>query len=286
MRAVHCNPSRRNLDLIPVALPQLAVARVSGADAGAFLQAQLSADVAALPDGGATFACYCSPRGQVYGLLLVCRLGDEFRLAADRALLPAMLKRLGLFVLRARVELELADGVAVQGCPADPRAQVSDGGFQPANLGLIYHLVTRTPGMVEDSGHWKEQELLKHVVWLDPATSERFIPQMLGLDSIGAVSFSKGCYPGQEIIARARYLGKVKRQPLLLKLFGAPRPASGAPLRLRDGARWLDGIVVDSVAVPGETSTETVTVFAVAPVPEGSVDAATYAGRDYRCATI
>lgn len=272
--------------MIPVALPQLAVARVKGADAGAFLQAQLSADVAALPDGGATFACYCSPRGQVYGLLLVCRLGDEFRLVADRALMPVILKRLGLFVLRARVVLEMADGMAVQGCAADPRAQASGGGFQPGNLGLAYHLVTRTPGMVEDSGHWKEQELLKHVVWLDPATSERFIPQMLGLDSIGAVSFSKGCYPGQEIIARARYLGKVKRRPLLLKLFGSPKPASGESLRLRDGARWLDGTVVDSLALPGEANTETVLVFAVAPVPEGSVDTATYAGRDYRCATI
>jgi len=286
MQAVQRVLPWRNLELTPLALPHLAVARVSGADAGAFLQAQLSADVAALADGAATFACYCSPRGQVFGLLLVCRVGDEFRLVADSSLLPGLIKRLGLFVLRARVVLEIVKGLVVQGCPVDANGQGGDGGYQPNGLGLAYRLIEEKPGLAEDQGHWKEQELRKNVVWLGAETSERFIPQMLGLDGIGAVSFSKGCYPGQEVIARARYLGKVKRKPLLLRLIGAPELVTGESLRLRDGECWLEGTVIDSVALPGSAGPGDMLVFAVAPVPQGSIDTAAYAGCDYRCATI
>jgi len=272
--------------LTPLALPYLAVARVSGADAGAFLQAQLSADVAALADGGATFACYCSPRGQVFGLLLVCRVGEEFMLVADRSLLPGMMKRLGLFVLRARVTLDLLDRLAVQGCQAASGSQGADPTFQPGALGLAYRLIEETPGLAEDQGRWKEQELRNNVVWLGAATSERFIPQMLGLDAIGAVSFRKGCYPGQEVIARARYLGKVKRKPVLLEVVGAPEFVPGEPLGLRDGERWLEGTVIDSVALHGADPSETTLVFAVAPAPEGPIETVTYAEGVYRCATM
>jgi len=286
MQAVHWSLTRRNQLLVPVVLPHLAVARVSGVDAGAFLQAQLSADVAALGEGEATFACYCSPRGQVFGLLLVCRVGEEFRLVANRELLHGMLKRLGLFVLRARVVLEMMDGLAVQGCQAGAGDRDAGRGFEPGGLGLAYLLIEQIEGLAQDRGNWKEQELLKGVVWLTPATSERFIPQMLGMEGIGAVSFSKGCYPGQEIIARARYLGKVKRRPLLLRLTDAPEPAAGEYLRLRDGEQWLEGNAVDSVVPPDADPPGSVLVFAVAPAPQNSVDSVTIGGRDYRCATI
>jgi len=272
--------------LTPLTLPDLAVARVSGTDAGTFLQAQLSADVAVLPDGGATFACYCSPRGQVFGLLLVCRVGAEFRLVANRALLPAMLKRLGLFVLRARVALEMAESLVVQGCPLVPDAPEPDMVFRPGSLGLAYRLVQKTVGLLEDQGSWKEQELRKKVVWLSPATSERFIPQMLGMEQLGAVSFSKGCYPGQEIVARARYLGKVKRRPLLLQLWGAPELVPGEPLTVQNGHQSLEGTVVESVALPEEADPDAVILFAVSPVPDEPVEHVVYDGRDYRCATI
>jgi folate-binding protein YgfZ len=272
--------------LAPVVLPYLAVARVSGVDAGAFLQAQLSADVAALGESEATFACYCSPRGQVFGLLLVCRLGEEFRLVANRELLHGMVKRLGLFVLRARVELEMMNGLAVQGCQAGADDRNAGGAFEPGGLGLAYRLIEQTEGLAEDRGHWKERELLKGVVWLAPATSERFIPQMLGMEAIGAVSFSKGCYPGQEIIARARYLGKVKRRPLLLRLFDAPEPSAGESLSLRDGEQRLEGNVIDSVVTPDADPSGSVLVLAVAPVPQSVVKSVAFGSRDYRCATI
>jgi folate-binding protein YgfZ len=272
--------------LTPVALPYLALARVSGPDSAAFLHAHLSADVAGLPDGGANFACYCSPRGQVYGLLLVCRIGQEFMLVGERSLLPAMLKRLRLFVLRARVVLEAWEESTVHGCVAGSAASENGVAVHPAGVDLVYRLSGGREEAAADCAGWKEQELRRNIVWLGPATSERFIPQMLGLDRIGAVSFRKGCYPGQEIIARARYLGTVKRQPLLLGLFQGAEFVPGEPLKIRDGEHWLDGTVVDSVSAHATSPAHEVLVFAVAPVPKGPVQSVEYAGRDYRCATI
>lgn len=269
-----------------IALPHLAAARVGGTDAAAFLHAQLSADIASLDDGAATFACYCSPRGQVYGLLLVGRAGDEYLLLAEEQLLPDMLRRLGMYVLRSKVELEIAAELAVAGV-AGPGADSAQGReFEPAGSGLRYLVGEAVSASAATPARWKEQELRSHVVWLDPRTTEKFIPQMLGFDRIGAVSFKKGCYPGQEIVARARYLGKVKRQPLLLHVSAAPEWRPGEALRLQDGQEWLQATVIDSVDLGGASDSPESLVFAVAPVPTHRVDSLEYEGRSYRCATI
>lgn len=277
------------------ALPYLAVARVQGPDAAAFLQAQLSADIAALPGGGATFACYCSPRGQVYGLLLLCReanrpgaeSAENFLLAGAAELLPSILERLRRFVLRARVTLEPAGDLAVCGTPAEAAAAAEVYSTPP---GLTYRMAEATQCAPDSraAAAWKAFELRHGIAWLGAATSERFIPQMLGFDRIGAVSFSKGCYPGQEIVARARYLGNVKRKPLRLLVDGAPEIPPGSAVRLLHAAdagdgNSLDGTLIDSAPGAVEEQTE---FLVVAAVPEGSVTALEYAARSYFCATM
>ncbi|MCW8872924.1 MAG: hypothetical protein OQK01_09945 [Xanthomonadales bacterium] len=269
-----------------LALPHLAAARIGGADAALFLHGQFSADIVALADGGSTFACYCSPRGQVYGLLLVCRAADEFRLVGNAELLPAMLKRLGMFVLRSRVDIGGIDELAVSALPAAEAVARPGEDFQPTGLDLVYRVADDESGTAVARAEWKERELRRNVVWLGPETSERYIPQMLGFDRIGAVSFDKGCYPGQEIIARARYLGKVKRQPLLLKVLTAADLPEGAALRLQDGQQWLQAAVVDSVMLRSAEGADETLVFVVSPVPGGTVEAVEYEGGRYRSATM
>jgi folate-binding protein YgfZ len=268
------------------ALPRLAAARVSGPDAADFLHAHLSADILALPDGGASFACYCSPRGQVYGLLLVCRCGEAFHLIADAGLLPGMLQRLRLFVLRSKVELEMTGdfsvSVGVDILPEDD----STLDCQPSGLDLCYRLAPLGTASPLSPAAAKELELRRGIVWLDPGTTERFIPQMLGMDLIGAVNFKKGCYPGQEIIARARYLGQVKRKPALLRVSRAPGLDPGASVRLLDGEEWLPGTVIDSVRLEGSSDASETLVFVVSAAPSQSVTSLEYAGSSYRCATI
>jgi len=282
-RAIH---PQRILKLKQAALPYLAVARISGADAAGFLHGQLSADIAKLEDGGATFACYCSPRGQVYALFLVCRSGDEFRLIANVELLPAMLKRLGAFVMRARVKLEPAHDLVVCAVTADELASGDGPEFMPPGLDIRYALAGIGSCSVAESATWKERELRRNIVWLGPQTTERFIPQMLGFDRIGAVSFNKGCYPGQEIIARARYLGQVKRKPLVLRVSATLEPPQGGALQLKDGEQWLPGTIVDSVVARSTDSTGETLVLVVSPIPSGAVETVEYEGSSYRCATI
>jgi folate-binding protein YgfZ len=269
-----------------VALPYLQAARVTGGDASQFLQGQLSAEVLPLQPGEASFACYCSPRGQVYALLLVGRSADGFTLMGHQLLLPKILERLRMFVLRAQVEIAAAESTAVYGVPASELQASGEATVRLEGLDMGYRL--GAPGEADPSAvaAWKAGEILRGVVWLEPATSERFIPQMLGFDRLGAVSFSKGCYPGQEIIARARYLGKVKRGPLLLRVDSGPALLAGSTVRVNDSGRWLEGTAIDSVAVETTDEGPQVLVSLVAPFPTGSVDAIEIEGRTYRCATM
>jgi folate-binding protein YgfZ len=270
----------RELNLTPHALPYLATARTEGPEAAAFLQAQLSADVAALQNGAATFACYCSPRGQVYGLLLVCREAGSFTLVGAAELLPSILNRLRRFVLRAHVEFAATPELAVCGVPAE-RAKAA--GVFHTVPGLSYRIAAMGECAADGSSGWKPRELQHGVAWLGVPTSERFIPQMLGFDQLGAVSFAKGCYPGQEIVARARYLGTVKRRPLHLLVDGVPAIQPGASLRVQAGDDWLDATAIDSA--PLGTGRQTM-LFAVAAVPAGIVKAVELEQRSYRCATM
>ena len=246
-------------------IPYLSVARFSGDESASFLQSQLTADVGALADGAATFGCYCTPKGKVLGLLRIERSGDDFLVAGEARLLPGILQRLRMFVFRTRVEFALDEHLAVFGEPG-PEYVVA-----PAN---------RAAG--EPAPDWKATELRAGITWLGPGSSEKFIPQMLGFDGLGAVSFSKGCYPGQEIVARARYLGSVKRKPLVIEVAHAVAPAPGEKLRVQRGAEWADAVVVDSApAAAGGTI-----VFTVARAePDEPARAVEVNGDTYRCAT-
>lgn len=247
-------------------LPYLAVARFSGEEACAFLQSQLSADIAALEPGMATFACYCTPKGQVLGLLRVQRTAQEYRVAGARGLLPGMLQRLKMFVFRTRVHFEAAEDLCVYG------------------LGPGEYLFEEcAEDGAADVSAWKAAELQAGVAWLGAGSSEKFIPQMLGFDTIGAVSYSKGCYPGQEIVARAKYLGKVKRKPVHARVAGMPLPEAGARLSVLRGGEWSDAVTVDAV----QADDIGVQLMAVAPSePAAPVTEIEYGGKSYRCATM
>lgn len=244
-------------------IPYLAVARVSGEDAGEFLQSQLSADILALDVDDQTFAAYCTPKGQVLGLLRLARTRTGYLVAARDVLLPGILRRLQMYVLRSKVKLEAAPDVHVVGTNGPEYAFDTDGTASG------------------DDAAWHAAELRAGIAWLDEAVSEKFIPQMLGYETIGAVNFQKGCYPGQEIVARARYLGKVKRKPLLAEIEPGPEPANGTKLRLLRGGDWTDAVLVDR-AMSGARQV----LFTVARTdPDSPVEAVEIDGQTYRCAT-
>jgi len=233
-----------------IQLSYLSTARFSGPDACAFLHAQLSADIEALEDGDSTFACYCTPRGQVLGLLLVGKHEETYLMTASSELLPGIMQRLQMFLLRSSVNMELAAGLTVSGLwPQETTPGVAEGVevvFSPGTLPLRYAIGPANTSSGESFNHWRFGEISHGVSWLGPGTSEKFIPQMLGFENFGAVNFSKGCYPGQEIVARTRYLGKVKRKPLIASVVGQVDIGAGSQVQLDYEEEAVGGILLDS----------------------------------------
>ncbi len=222
--------------LVPVA--------VGGRDAGRFLQAQLSCDVERLGPEHAAFGAYLSPQGRVLATLVVVPDGERFLVLLHPTLVEATVGRLRRYVLRDDVILEPVP-LAVSGGgsaielerPPDLSRiplQSEDGGRTLA-LPDQRSLHVGTVAGTEPADGWCRADLQQGIAWIEAATSDRHIAQALGLDRIGAVSFSKGCYPGQEIVARVHYLGRAKRSLSLLR--GARAPHAAEELHDASGTR-------------------------------------------------
>ena len=228
-----------------------------GADAARFLHAQLSRAVADLPPTHAPLAGWADARGRVRALLRVCPLPERWLLVTPRDGADELLKKLRLFVLRSKVTLERAADVGVTALLGDADAWLAQLGV--ATDTLPNRLVRRdeVAFVRVGSAYWQllgaPAALARLAAGLDttpeaaaalaeiglglpsitPAVADRFVAQMLNLDELGAVSFDKGCYPGQEIIARVHNLGGVKRRARRYAAATAP-PALGAPVHSAD----------------------------------------------------
>lgn len=199
-----------------VVLDNLDVIEFSGADAADFLHRQLSADILALAPGECTFACLCIPKGRVQALLLVQARDTSLRCLCAARLAGTVAQNLRRFVFRDDVTITERTDLAVLGVEAPEQAELL------TRTGLGYAVAPRGESTPEAgrARAWKQRELEMGVAWLDEVSSEAFLPQALGYERIGALSFRKGCYPGQEIVARTRYLGRLKRRAVTLRVEG------------------------------------------------------------------
>ncbi|MEQ8661021.1 MAG: hypothetical protein RLW62_09410 [Gammaproteobacteria bacterium] len=238
----------------------LAVVALSGSDARTFLHGQVSANLVALAAGDAVHTAWCSPKGRVLFLLTIIAAADGLRVLVPRAQCDALVKRLRMFVLRAAVTVEAqADaGVVVLDAPgATPvlpsallagstRGQTWLCGPADALAACWDTLPGRPIGapaaLLADIRHARPR--------LAVALAEQFLPQELDLDRHAGVSFDKGCYPGQEIIARVRFRGSVKRR--LARLAGNPAtlPAPGTRLHGTDGETPCGTVLMAAHATP------------------------------------
>lgn len=234
----------------------------TGADAATFLHGQLTNDVTALGSGDARYAGYCTARGRLLATLVVWRAAAH---AAEpesttntqdtasaifgimrRSLFDAVIKRLSMFVLRAKVKFATPDinvaGVWAQANALDALSAAAGGAlpstpWQRVDLASGTWIASPHPGATlrwwwiataeqraaagtilasvlekADEAQWQAGELAEGLPWIDASTQDLFIPQTVNLDLIDGVNFTKGCYPGQEIVARSHYLGTVKRR--------------------------------------------------------------------------
>jgi folate-binding protein YgfZ len=234
-----------------IAIPYLSATRFSGTDAGVFLHNQLSADVLGLPDQGSTFACYCEPKGRVLALMLVYRLEDDYYIIMSDALAQTLTDRLRIYVMRSKVNIEILKEYTVSGLKSGDTPEPATAPFIliPLPDGSQSLALTRadiSPEInVAASDSWKVSQLERGICWLSVETSAQFLPQMLGFDQLGAVNFKKGCYPGQEIVARTHYLGKVKRHARVLVTSGTICPGLMDKVRILSNGESYEAIVVD-----------------------------------------
>ncbi len=255
----------------------LGVIQAQGDEAAAFLHGQLSQDVNSQTASQARLAAYCSAKGRMLGSLLNLRpQPDLLWLLADRDTVPALVKRLSMFVLRAKAKLtDASDSVSVLGVVgatagaelgAAPEAAawsvqaLPDGQLLrlPDVLGVPRWLwvgdaaaaqasLAKVPALPTEQWQWLD--VMSGIPRVQQATVDQFVPQMINYELIGGVNFQKGCYPGQEVVARSQYRGTTKRrafivhadQPLMpgQELFSEADPGQPA------------GVVINVAPIPG-----------------------------------
>ncbi len=247
-------------------LSYLSVLKVSGADASKFLQSQVTAHLVGLTAPKATYSAYCSSKGKVIATLLLAPREDHWLVIVESTLLETLMEKLQQFVLREDVRLEAMSGLYL--FAVDPHDFLVDSVIllEPRTVPIKYALSDmKPPASPESTARWRRSELLYGIPWLNKPSSEKYIPQMLGLDAIGAVSFAKGCYPGQEVIARARHLGEVKRRPQVLDIEGDQAPDVNSSCFIRTAGGQAEATLVHCVA----TSFGSFTIFAVSALQPG-----------------
>jgi len=246
----------------------------AGDDARAFLHAQLTNDIENLAPGQARYAGWCSAKGRLLATLLVVPWAGGFLLQLSRDLAPTVLKRMSMFVLRSKVKIsDVTDLWAQYGLwgpnGGNPLAvSESEGsisvGIEPGRFLVLSPEPSssrHSPNACADD--WTLAEVRAGKALIAQATQDQFVPQMVNLELAGGVDFKKGCYPGQEIVARAQYRGAVKRR--MVRLRGAAlRP--GQELFSDDTPGQPSGTVVNSAGDESLAVLQVATIETKSPI--------------------
>ena len=260
-----------------VALSHLGVVRARGVDARSFLQGQLTNDVLTLRAGEARLAGFCSAKGRLQASFIAWQgeAEDELLLACSATLLAPTLKRLSMFVMRARCRLTDATGeIALHGrigradgednvMPVWQSRTDEEGSCirLPDAAGRRRFIVASArsdPAAPAPSTEaapsaltldlWRWLDVQSGIPTIEAATVDRFVPQMINFELLGAVDFQKGCYPGQEVVARSQYRGTIKRRAFLFDCNGAA--SAGQEVFHDDDASQPAGLVVNAAESP------------------------------------
>lgn len=261
-------------------LSHLGMLQIQGADAVSFLQGQVTNDVKQLNGQVAHYTGYCNPKGRLLALFLAFAHTDHLHLQMPKVLIESITKRLKMYVMRSKVEIQdVSDTIIKIGLNGPKAIDLLTAAFSqvPQNH---YELVTlengallKLPGAQDrfeiftdtvnapeiwkalalqakpvTAAYWEWLEIQAGIPDVTLNTQEEFVPQMLNLDLIGGINFKKGCYTGQEIVARTHYLGTVKRRTHLAHLETAVQPNAGD--NVVNKANEAVGKIVRSAAAP------------------------------------
>ncbi|WP_290866742.1 folate-binding protein [Aquabacterium sp.] len=254
----------------------LGVLQAQGADAATFLHGQLSQDTKGQAATEGRLAAYCSAKGRMLASMVTLRPEPEtFWLLTDRQVLPGLLKRLQMFVLRAKAVLsdasatlnvvglvgEVAQGWLGEAAGSEPWQARAHAGGQVLRLpdvqgvarwvwvGPASEAATVTgalPALPEAA--WRWLDVMSGVPRIEATTVDQFVPQMVNFELIGGVNFKKGCYPGQEVVARSQYRGTTKRRAFVVHAAQALQPGQEV-FSAADPAQPA-GLVINTAPMP------------------------------------
>ncbi len=250
----------------------------SGEDAPVFLQGQLSCDVRKINPHTAQYGSCCTPKGRMLASFLIWQNSSGYLMQIPISLLITLEKRLSMYVLRSKVRLNNDSDryvrIGVAGNRASEVVEEIFGATSDPFLGVInsehdsilrlaqnrFEIVTTPEHAPELWEHlrkyatpvgrfcWDWLEIKAGIPIITPATQEQFVPQMTNLEAIGGISFQKGCYPGQEIVSRTQYLGKIKRRMYLANICTKEPIAAGD--ELYSNKKQVCGMVVNAAPSP------------------------------------
>lgn len=255
---------------------------VFGEDAKDFLQGQFTNDIGQVDDRHSQLSGHCTAKGRLLALFRIFHVGDSYYLCLPEEMVENVIKRLRMYVLRSRVTINNAlDSfvhLGVSGVDAEHELAEYAGELPKQVNEMVQQdqqVVIRVPGMHPSfeiftdlergravwerlnvrsapigADAWQLLDIQAGIPMIYPPTSEAFVPQMANLQLIDAVSFKKGCYPGQEIVARTQYLGKLKRRMYKARIAGDRRPTPGEDLFASDDPDQGAGNLVSSAPHP------------------------------------
>lgn len=281
-------------------LDAMGLIQFSGSEAAPFLHGQLTCDVTSLADGRSTYGAYCTPQGRVLANFLLWRAADDYWMQLPRALAGAIQKRLSMYVLRAKVKAsDMSDRHAVWGIAGDGASSVLARVFgkaprtlhevecsadttllrlapdrfeivASAEAAARVHEALKSHAPEAEAAHWEDLEIRSGIPWITPSTQEQFVPQMVNLDLMGGVSFSKGCYPGQEIVARTHYRGQLKQRMYLAHLAVEDTVRVGDRLFSAEFGDQSSGMIVNVARSP-ENGYDVLAVMYLSSAEKGDV---------------
>ena len=275
-----------------VELPHLAALGVTGKDAADFLQRLVTSDVDGLVPGQLQLSSLCDAKGRAIAVFLLSRSGDDdFLILLPESLGTVLRRRMEIYVLRSAVTISAMRGpvlgrqvpsdvpetpitaeslLALGQFPADPHRQYFVRRAPAASPDAVSRSTASEAARSHVTNTWRLLDVRAGLPLFEAGQTEAWVPQMLNLDLLDAISFHKGCYPGQEIVARMRYLGKLKRQ--LYRVAGHGIPAEqGAPVYLAENCAEVGRLLFTAPLPPGNSdgsSWEGLAVLAIAAAKE------------------
>ena len=254
------------------ALSHLGVIRAQGEDAARFLHNQLTQDFMLLPPDRARLAALCTPKGRMLASFVgIAQSPGDILLVTARDLLATTLKRLSMFVLRSKVKLvDATADFSLQGLAGDAARRALNGSPEPwskrvagaAQMVALYPAddcpralwVAAAGESLPEAAElpldaWLWGEVRSGVATVTAPVVEAFVPQMLNYESVGGVNFKKGCYPGQEVVARSQFRGTLKRRAY--RVHGEAPMAAGQEVFHESDPEQPCGLVAQAAAAPG-----------------------------------